>query len=148
MREAPHERSLMTGNRQALTPREASKLLGISYPCIKKWILNGTLKTIRTPGGHHRLPVSEINRLLVPQSAKPAQVPETQGTLLHMSGNNLLKGTVASIRCVGLISEIVLAVGDSRVTAMISSDVVEELALKIGDSAVALIKPTDVMISC
>ena len=137
----------MTGNRHALTPREASKLLGISYPCIKKWILNGTLKTIRTPGGHHRIPVSYLNRFLIPTSTKSAPVPEARGTLLRMGGTNLLKGVVASIRSVGLLSEIVLEVGDSHVTALISSEVLEELALKEGDNAVALVKSTDVMIS-
>src|SRR5215469_7343081 len=45
----------MSVPRQLLTPREASRMLGISYPTIKHWILAGKLKTIRTPGGHHRL---------------------------------------------------------------------------------------------
>ncbi|HZY63878.1 MAG TPA: excisionase family DNA-binding protein [Edaphobacter sp.] len=37
------------------TPREAANMLGISYPTIKQWILNGKLKTVQTPGGHHRV---------------------------------------------------------------------------------------------
>ena len=43
-----------------LTPREAARLLGISYPTIKQWILTGKLKTVTTPGGHHRIAVTAI----------------------------------------------------------------------------------------
>jgi excisionase family DNA binding protein len=43
--------------RQILTPREAAQMVGISYPTIKKWILKGAIKTVKTPGGHHRLTV-------------------------------------------------------------------------------------------
>ena len=31
---------------QMLTPREAARLLGVSYPTIKQWILSGKLKTV------------------------------------------------------------------------------------------------------
>jgi molybdopterin-binding protein len=137
----------MTGNKHVLTPREVSKILGMSYPSVKKWILNGTLKTIKTPGGHHRVPLSHLNRFLAPDDAKSASVPENHGTTLCMSGNNLLKGTVVSIRSAGLMSEIVLAVEDARLKAVVPSEVVKGLALKEGDRAVALIKSTDVMIS-
>jgi molybdopterin-binding protein len=137
----------MTGNKQVLTPREVSKILGMSYPSVKKWILNGTLKTIKTPGGHHRIPLSHLSRFLAPDDAKSAPVPETHGTTLCVSGNNLLKGTVVSIRSAGLMSEIVLAVEDSQLKAVIPSEVVKGLALKEGDRVIALIKSTDVMIS-
>ena len=47
-----------------LAPREAANILGISYPTLKQWIYNGKLKTAKTPGGHHRVPESEIDRLI------------------------------------------------------------------------------------
>ena len=34
-----------------LTPREAARMLGVSYATIKQWILSGKLKTVQTPGG-------------------------------------------------------------------------------------------------
>lgn len=49
--------------RQILTPREAAQMVGISYPTIKKWILEGAIKTIKTPGGHHRLTVESVQTL-------------------------------------------------------------------------------------
>ena len=47
-----------------LAPREAANILGISYPTLKQWIYRGKLKTAKTPGGHHRVPESEIDRLI------------------------------------------------------------------------------------
>ena len=46
-----------------LTPREAAQVLGISYPTLKQWIYHGKLRTIKTVGGHHRVPESEIDQI-------------------------------------------------------------------------------------
>ena len=43
----------MAKRKQMLTPREASRILGITYPTIKNWILSGRLKTFKTPGRRH-----------------------------------------------------------------------------------------------
>ncbi len=39
-----------------LTPRQAAEKLGMSYPTLKYWILSGRIRTVKTPGGHHRIP--------------------------------------------------------------------------------------------
>lgn len=44
------------------------------------------------------------------------------------------------------MAEVVLAVGDSHMTAIITANAVRELQLKKGNTAAALIKSTDVMI--
>ena len=41
-----------------LAPREAANILGISYPTLKQWIYHGKIKSVKTPGGHHRVPES------------------------------------------------------------------------------------------
>ena len=48
---------------ESLTPAEAAKALGVSYPTIKQWIYRKRIRSVRTPGGHHRIPRSEIARL-------------------------------------------------------------------------------------
>ena len=40
----------MTNPPALLTPREAAKSIGISYPTLKHWILAGKVKTVKTPG--------------------------------------------------------------------------------------------------
>jgi excisionase family DNA binding protein len=47
-----------------LPPQEAAKILGISYPTLKQWIYNKKIQTAMTPVGHHRIPESEIDRLI------------------------------------------------------------------------------------
>ncbi len=57
-----------------------------------------------------------------------------------------MAGKVVSVRVEGLLAEVVLAIGDAHVTAIITAGAVKELRLKKGDTAAALIKSTDVMI--
>jgi molybdopterin-binding protein len=127
-----------------LTPREAARMLGISYPTIKQWILGGKLKTVQTPGGHHRIAEATLRPFLAKDSTKPET--KSRERYRRVSGRNQLPGKVVSIRIEGLMAEVVLAVGDSHVTAMITANAVRELQLKKGDTAAALIKSTDVMI--
>jgi molybdopterin-binding protein len=128
---------------EMLTPREAAVRLGISYTKVKKWILNGSMISARTPGGHHRIPLSTINQFLN-QEQRPA--PQGSGAAPRIGGINQLSGSIVSLRSEGLISEVVLDVGGSKVVAVITTDAVEELGLKVGDHATALMNWTDVMI--
>jgi molybdopterin-binding protein len=127
-----------------LTPREAAHLIGISYPTIKQWILAGKLKTVQTPGGHHRIAESTLKPFLVKDSAKPAK--ESRERYRRVSGRNQLAGKIVNIRIEGLLAEVVLAMGNTHITAIITANAVRELQLKKGDTAAALIKSTDVMI--
>ncbi len=119
-------------------------MLGISYPTIKQWILSDKLKTVQTPGGHHRIAEATLRPFLAKDSKKPQA--ESRERYRRVSGRNQLPGKVVSIRIEGLLAEVVLAVGDSHVTAIITANAVRELQLKKGDTAAALIKSTDVMI--
>lgn len=133
------------GSRDILmTPREASRIMGISYPTIKKWILDGKLKTVRTPGGHHRLSEASLRPFLAADASKPST--ESRERYRRVSGRNQLAGKVVSVRIEGLLAEVILSVGKAHITAIITANAVRELRLKKGDSAAALIKSTDVMI--
>ena len=127
-----------------LTAREAARLVAVSYPTIKQWILTGKLKTVQTPGGHHRIAMSALKPFIAKDSAKPA--PESRGRFRRVSGRNQLVGKVVSVRIDGLLAEVVLACESSHITAIITAAAVTELQLKKGDTAAALIKSTDVMI--
>ena len=49
---------------ELLKLRDAARMLNISYPTLKQWIYRGKLRSIKTPGGHHRIAQSEIVRCL------------------------------------------------------------------------------------
>ena len=121
-----------------LTPRQAAEKIGISYPALKHWILAGRIRTIKTPGGHHRVPIESLDAFLAPEPARSGGA--------RISGRNQLLGTVTEVIVEGLLAKVVLAVGSQHVTAIITADAARELALKKGDQAYALIKATEVMI--
>jgi molybdopterin-binding protein len=132
----------MNPHPELMTPREAAQSLGISYPTLKHWILSGKIRTVKTPGGHHRIPVGELDEYL-PRRRKTGK----NATIRMVSGRNQLVGRVAEIKVDGLLAKVVISLGEQRVTAIITADAVADLGLKKGDIAVALIKSTEVMIA-
>ncbi len=119
-------------------------MLGISYPTIKQWILAGKLATQVTPGGHHRIAESALRPFLAKDEERPAA--ESRARFRRVSGRNQIVGKVVSVRVEGLLGEVVIAVGEMHITAIITASAVKELQLKKGDTAAALIKSTDVMV--
>lgn len=128
-----------------LAPREAANILGISYPTLKQWIYHGKLKTAKTPGGHHRVPESEIDRLL-PKKLERGEIGTRRGQFRKISGRNQLIGRVVAIKFSGLFAQVTLAIGEQHVTSIITADAAKEMRLKPGERAAALIKSTEVMI--
>jgi molybdopterin-binding protein len=133
-----------------VTVRAAAERLGVSYSALKQWIYKGTIRTVRTGGGHHRIPEAEIERLLAAQG-KPSQGRvrrrRATGLLVSISGRNQLRGIVEEVRGDGLLAQVRLRIGDQRLTAVITKDAVDELKLRRGDEALAIIKSTEVMIA-
>src|SRR5450432_608210 len=115
----------MASHENLMTPREASRMMGISYPTIKKWILDGKLKTVRTPGGHHRLSEASLRPYISEDQRKPES--QSRERYRRISGRNQLAGKVVSVRIEGLLAEVILAVGDTHVTAIITASAVREL---------------------
>ena len=54
-----------------LKPRDAAQVLGISYSTLKQWIYKRKLRTVRTPGGHYRIPQRELDKYLYRAGEKP-----------------------------------------------------------------------------
>lgn len=132
--------------------REAATRLGVSYSAFKQWIYRGSVRTVRTSGGHHRVPLSEVDRLLAqgPAAAVRSETAprpgDARGVLVALSGRNQLRGLVDEVRHDGLLAQVRLRIGDQRLTAVITRDALVELGLKRGDEAVAIIKSTEVMV--
>jgi len=134
----------MPNSTPLLTPREAATLLGISYPTIKQWILSGKLKSVQTPGGHHRIAEVTLKPFLAKDKQKPAG--ESRERYRKVSGRNQLVGRVIDVQIDGFLAKVVLNVGNQHVTAIVTADAVREMQLKKGDTAAALVKATEVMI--
>lgn len=127
---------------ELLRPAEAAARLGVSYATLKQWIYHGTIESVRTPGGHHRIPLGEVERMS--RSARSAAGERVPGE--KISGRNKLEGTIVEVRYEGLFAQVQLDVGGQMVTSIITRSAAEEMGLQAGLPAVALIKATQVMI--
>ena len=128
-----------------LPPREAANILGISYPTLKQWIYRKKIITAKTPCGHHRVPESEIDRL-IPKKLERGDLASRRSNFRKISGRNQLIGRVIAIKFSGLLAQVTLAIGEQHITAIITADAAKEMRLKPGERAAALIKSTEVMI--
>jgi molybdopterin-binding protein len=129
---------------QLLKLREAALELRVSFPTIKQWIYKRKIRSVRTAGGHHRIPQSEVDRLLYRTRGKTA--PERALVTRRLSGRNQLVGRVERVQISGLMAEVVLSIGEQQITAIITARSAREMNLKAGQTAAALIKSTEVMI--
>lgn len=125
--------------------RDACKVLGVSYPALKQWIYKGKIKTVKTAGGHHRIPESEIDRLL-PKTSGRGPRPKRPESFRSISGRNQLVGRVIDLKVEGLVAQVTLSIAGQHLTSIITADAVREMRLEKGQMAAALIKSTEVMI--
>jgi molybdopterin-binding protein len=126
-----------------LTPREAALRLGISYPTIKQWLYRGKIKSIKTPGGHYRIPEAELDGFL--HEADRPDTPKRQ-MMRRLSGRNQLVGRIVEIKIDGLLAQVKLSIGGQIIHSIITAEAVREMRLQVGETAAALIKSTEIMV--
>jgi len=128
---------------ELLRLHEAAQLVGVSYPTLKQWIYNGKIKSVKTAGGHHRIPKSEVERLVGSDKRKTRRKPVG---LDAISGRNKLFGKITEMRYDGLLAQVSIEIGGQTITSIITSDAAHDLDLKKGVSVYALVKSTEVMV--
>jgi molybdopterin-binding protein len=131
-------------NEDLLQLRDAALQLGISFPTIKQWIYKKKIRSIQTAGGHHRIPRSEVDKLLYRTRDKTEK--ESGQVVRRVSGRNQLVGRIDSVRISGLMAEVKISIGGQQITSIITATSAREMQLKKGQTAAALIKATEVMI--
>ena len=124
--------------------REAALELRVSFPTIKQWIYRRKIRSIKTAGGHHRIPQSEVDRLLFRTRGKTGL--ERNIVIRRVSGRNQLVGRIDGVRISGLMAEVKISIGGQQITSIITASSAREMNLKPGQTAAALIKATEVMI--
>ncbi|HET7209820.1 MAG TPA: TOBE domain-containing protein [Terriglobales bacterium] len=129
---------------QLLKLRDAALQLGISFPTIKQWIYRKKIRSVRTAGGHHRIPLREVDRLLFRTRGRTEK--ERHDVIRRVSGRNQLVGRIDVVRISGLMAEVKISIGGQQITSIITASSAREMQLKPGQTAAALIKATEVMI--
>lgn len=140
----PKKNRLQKTTEELLQLRDAALQLGISFPTMKQWIYKKKIRSTRTAGGHHRIPLSEVDRLLF--RTRAATQNELKEVIRRVSGRNQLVGRIDAVRISGLMAEVVISIGGQQITSIITARSAREMHLKPGQTAAALIKATEVMI--
>jgi|SRR5581483_3436297 len=128
---------------ELLKVSDAARRINVSYPTLKQWIYAGKIRSVRTPGGHYRIPGSEIERLTAARGRRGTRRAQD---LEAISGRNKLLGTVIAVETDGLLAQVTLDVGGQTVVAIITRASAERLKLRPGVKAYALVKATEVMV--
>src|ERR1700691_6225489 len=131
-------------NEELLKLRDAALQLGISFPTIKQWIYKKKIRSLKTAGGHHRIPQSEVDKLLF--RTRGHSEKEREYVIRRVSGRNQLVGRIDSVRISGLMAVVKISIGGQQITSIITVTSAREMQLKAGQTAAALIKATEVMI--
>ena len=114
---------------KVLTIKEVANLLKVSVQTVKNYIYNGKIKSFKTPGGHHRIMESEINKKLDPlMSGKEsaAEVHEEEGKELMEVSALIVRAMVRAIEG----KENQLYLGHSDRVSKWSQLIAQELGLK------------------
>ena len=129
---------------ELLKLREAALQLAVSLPTLKQWIYRKKIRSTQTAGGHHRIPQSEVDRLLFRTRGKTEQLRREE--IRRVSGRNQLVGRIESVQISGLMAEVRVSIGGQQITSIITARSAREMQLKRGQTAAALVKATEVMI--
>ena len=67
--------TVISNKEKVLTVSEAAKILNVSRLTIKNYIYQGKLESFKTPGGHHRILVSDLNVIMKKPKTSPDYIP-------------------------------------------------------------------------
>jgi molybdopterin-binding protein len=122
-----------------LNAEEAARLLRLNVKRVQAMARDGKLPAARV-GRKWLFRREELEALL------GRKAPSAPARSLAISARNRLRGTIARLTMDGLMAEVVLAIGDQQLVAIITRSSAERLALRVGDEAFAVIKSTEVMV--
>ncbi|MBN2097699.1 MAG: HD domain-containing protein [Candidatus Omnitrophica bacterium] len=72
-------------NEVFLTPNQAAEILNVSLSTLKKFIYSGKIKTLKTPGGHHRIRKSDLFEMMNIEAISGQSGDQEHQTLLEVS---------------------------------------------------------------
>src|SRR5262245_33527618 len=106
--------------------RDAAAEIGVSYPTIKQWIYKGKIRSVKTAGGHHRIPRTEVDRWSGTTRSRRSKADKPVG-LEAISGRNKLRGTVMEVRYDGLLAQVVIDIAGQQIVSIITRDSCQQL---------------------
>jgi molybdopterin-binding protein len=136
-----------------LTSTQVCQLLGISMKTLYLWERSGKIPTSERDRRGWRFfspkQVEAIRTYAGPteRTHKRTITHKERKELTGLTARNQIRGTVVSIASDGLLSEVVLRLGDGQeIVSLVTRNSARRLGLKKGQTAMAIIKATEVML--
>jgi molybdopterin-binding protein len=134
-----------------MTRTQVCQLLGVAPKSLYLWERDGKVPSPRRDRrGWRQYTDRDVKALRAFLGiGDDAPVPSRRGrrALEGLSARNQLRGTVIAVRGDGVLSEVVVRLGDGQeITSVITHRSVEQLGLRRGLDVVAVIKSTEVML--
>ena len=134
-----------------MTRTQVCQLLGVAPKSLYLWERDGLVKAPRRDrrGWRHytEADVKALRSFLGIGAEAPKAPRRGRRALEGLSARNQLRGTVVGVRGDGVLSEVVVRLGDGQeITSVITHRSVEQLGLRRGQDVVAVIKSTEVML--
>jgi molybdopterin-binding protein len=124
---------------ETLTAEEAARLLHMQAKRVRALARAGKLPGSQV-GRKWLFRRDELERLITGKATAPP------GEHVALSARNRLRGRIVRLRLDGLMAEVVLAIGDQALVAVITRTSAERMELAEGQEVFAVMKSTEVMI--
>jgi len=82
---------IASNTQEICSTREAANLLGVSLRTVQLWVENGELQAWKTVGGHRRVSLLSVKKLMQSRQATPASARQTFRVLILEDDPDLLK---------------------------------------------------------
>lgn len=125
----------------ALRIGQAAEILGVSVDTIRRWAVDGTVKTTRSDGGQRLIAAAELRRLV---DTRRKTAP--QRTIVAQSARNRFPGVVTRVETDRVAATVEVQAGPHRLVSLLTAEAVRELKLEPGVEVIAVVKATNVMI--
>ncbi|MDQ1391286.1 MAG: hypothetical protein QOF30_263 [Acidimicrobiaceae bacterium] len=122
------------------TVGQAAELLGVSADTVRRWVDDGQIPSVRTPGGRRRVDGEGLARFSAERAPNPSSLPVSE------SARNHFPGIVTKVTKDTVMAQVEIQAGPFRVVSLMSREAADELELAPGVLAVASVKSTNVVI--
>ena len=116
-------------------------MLQVSVETLRRWEIEGRLRTERSAGGQRLIAIDEVSRL-IDERRKAA----TDRPIVAQSARNRFPGIVTRVERDGVAAVVEVIAGPHRMVSLMTAEAVDELDLKVGDEAICVVKATNVIV--